>query len=152
MNYRSSIAAAAFFVVVYAAAEAPRPDAAQVRGAYDAGVSFVDVRTNAEWSAGHVKGALHLPVADVDADAAAALPKKDQPIVLYCVSGRRAEAAAESLRRQGYTNVTAMIGGYRDLKAAGYPIVDGSSAGGGTQTTCSSTSPSNDSTNCQNPI
>ncbi len=126
MNRRSLIAAVALFVVIGAAADAPRPDAAQVRGAYDSGASFVDVRTDAEWSAGHLKGAVHLPVADVGTDAAAALPKKNQPIVTYCVSGGRAEAVAESLRSQGYTNVTAMIGGYKDLKSAGYPVVEGS--------------------------
>jgi rhodanese-related sulfurtransferase len=119
------IACLALLVSLCACADGARPDAAQVRHAYDSGATFVDVRTDAEWSAGHVDGAVHLPVADVDAGAAAALPKKDQPIVLYCGTGRRAETAAESLRRQGYTQVTAMIGGYADLKAAGFPVAEG---------------------------
>lgn len=106
-------------------ADGSRPDAAQARAAYDSGATFVDVRTDAEWSAGHLDGAVHLPVADVDAGAAAALPQKEHPIVLYCRTGGRAETAAESLRQQGYTRVTAMIGGYADLKAAGYPVVAG---------------------------
>ena len=118
-------AAAALLVSVCASADGSRPDAAQVREGYDAGATFVDVRTDAEWSQGHLARAVHLPVADVDGGAAAALPKKDQPIVLYCRTGGRAETAAESLRQQGYTRVTAMIGGYADLKAAGYPVLDG---------------------------
>jgi phage shock protein E len=119
------VGSVALLLSVCAWADGLRPDAAQVRGAYDSGATFVDVRTDAEWSAGHLERAVHLPVADVDAGAAVALPKKDQPIVLYCVSGRRAEAAAESLWRQGYTHVTAMIGGYADLKAAGFPVAGG---------------------------
>ncbi len=105
-------------------AEGPRPDAAQARHLYDAGTQFVDVRTGAEWSAGHLKNALHLPVDLVDARAAALLPHKDTPLVLYCGSGVRAQRAAQELRQLGYTHVTAMTGGYQDLKAAGYPIVD----------------------------
>ena len=119
------VAAVALLLSVWVCADGLRPDAAQVREAYDSGATFVDVRTDAEWSAGHLERAVHLPVADVDARAAAALPKNDQPIVLYCASGRRAEAAAESLRRLGYTQVTAMIGGYADLKAAGFPVAGG---------------------------
>ncbi len=42
---------------------------------------------------------------------------------MYCASGRRARAA-EQLRQLGYQLVTAMTGGYADLKAAGYPVVE----------------------------
>lgn len=105
-----------------AADAVPRPTAAEVRGKYDAGVLFVDVRTDDEWSAGHLRSALHLPVDAVASKAATILPDKDKPLVTYCQSGRRAEAAAESLRTLGYTKVTAMAGGYDELKAAGFPI------------------------------
>ena len=110
--------------------EAPRPDAAQVRDAYDAGTVFVDVRTDAEWSAGHVKNAVHLPLDEVQASGTTILPAKDQKVVIYCGTGRRAQSAAESLRQQGYTQVTAMTGGYKDLKAAGYPVVEPESGSG----------------------
>jgi phage shock protein E len=104
--------------------DAQRPDAAQVKPAYEAGTLFVDVRTDAEWNAGHVKGAEHLPLDQVAARAQTVLPAKDEPLVLYCASGRRAQSAAEQLRALGYTNVTAMTGGYKDLKAAGLPVIE----------------------------
>ena len=110
--------------LVSIAAEAPRPTAADVRDAYDTGAVFVDVRTDAEWSEGHLKGAVHLPVDQVDARAASLLPDKDAALVLYCRTGRRAQSAAEQLRQLGYTHVSAMTGGYVDLEAAGYPVVE----------------------------
>ena len=70
------VAAVALLISVCACADGSRPDAAQARKAYDSGASFVDVRTDAEWSAGHVEGAVHLPVADVDAGAARRCPKR----------------------------------------------------------------------------
>jgi len=105
-------------------AEAPRPSAADVRGAYDDGMVFVDVRTDSEWSGGHVKDAVHLPLDQIAARAASLLPAKDATLVLYCHTGRRAQSAAEQLRQLGYTHVSAMTGGYDDLKAAGFPVVE----------------------------
>lgn len=108
-----------------AAAADSRPTAAEARRDYDAGVLFVDVRTEEEWSAGHLRSALHLPVDAVASRAATALPDKNKPIVTYCKAGGRAQAAAEALRALGYTNVTAMTGGYADLESAGYPVEKG---------------------------
>lgn len=39
---------------------------------------------------------------------------KNEPIHLYCRSGRRAEAALNELKKLGYSNVT-NHGGYEDL-------------------------------------
>ena len=104
--------------------DASRPSAVETRAAYDSGTVFVDVRTDAEWSAGHLKNARHLPVDEVAADASTVLPQKNEPVVVYCKSGRRAQSAAEQLRQLGYQHVTAMTGGYADLKVAGYPVVE----------------------------
>src|SRR4030095_12131889 len=75
--------------------EVVRPTAADTRSAYDAGTQFIDVRSDAEWTAGHLKGALHLPVDQVASLAAADLPNKDAPLVLYCHSGKRAQRAGD---------------------------------------------------------
>ena len=104
--------------------QAPRPDAVQARHAYDTGTQFVDVRTDAEWNAGHLKNALHLPLDQVAARASALLPDKDATLMTYCASGVRAQRAAQTLRKLGYKRVTAMTGGFKDLQAAGYPTVD----------------------------
>lgn len=106
------------------AAASDAPNATDVRALYDdASATFVDVRTSEEWDAGHLDEAVLLTLQQIDAQtAAAALPDKDAKIVLYCRSGRRAAAAQKALSALGYTDVTAMSGGFSDLSAAGYPV------------------------------
>lgn len=116
------LVAASAAIPALGAADQPRPDAVQARALQQAGALFVDVRTDEEWAAGHLKTALHLPLDRVGEKAASLLPGKTQAIVTYCRSGARAQKAAEILRELGYTRVTAMTGGYEDLKAAGYPV------------------------------
>lgn len=98
-----------------------RPDAKEARKLYDAGATFVDVRTDSEWAGGHVRQAIHIPVKQLDEAAAAKLPDHDQPIVTYCAAGPRAAKGAVILRHLGYKNVTAMTGGYSDWKGDGGP-------------------------------
>jgi len=99
-----------------------RPDAKEARQMYDAGATFVDVRTDREWAAGHVKGAIHIPVKEIDAAAPAKLTDRKLPVVTYCAAGSRAAKGAAILRKLGYQNVTAMSGGYPDWKADGGPV------------------------------
>jgi phage shock protein E len=68
----------------------------------DAGAVVVDVRTPAEFAAGHVPGARNIPVDQV-AKRAAELGPPSTPIVLYCKSGRRSGAAIETLSKLGYS-------------------------------------------------
>lgn len=65
--------------------------------------SLVDVRTPGEYEAGHIPGAVNIPV-DVIADQP---PTQDtgRLIVLYCRSGSRASTAQNALMGQGYGNV-----------------------------------------------
>lgn len=99
-----------------------RPDVNEARKLYDEKATFVDVRTDREWAGGYVKGAKHIPVSEVEAEAAAKLPDKSQPIVTYCAAGPRAAKGAAILRKLGYHDVTAMTGGYSDWKAANDPV------------------------------
>lgn len=74
----------------------------------------IDVRTAAEFDAGHLAGALHIPYEQVDALVAAIGPDQSRSVVLYCRTGRRSGIALQSLMQAGYTNVV-NAGGYRDL-------------------------------------
>jgi phage shock protein E len=69
-----------------------------------AGAAVLDVRTPAEFEAGHIPGAKLLPYDQVAARAGE-LPGKDRPILLYCRTGRRTAIAAGALARLGYTRV-----------------------------------------------
>ena len=71
---------------------------------------LLDVRSDMEYSAGHIPGAVLLPNETIGSEALPQLPDKDQLIMVYCRSGNRSRQAAEKLVRLGYTNVVE-IGG-----------------------------------------
>ena len=59
-------------------------------------IQLVDVRTVAEYSEGHIPGSLNINVMDENFAAAVdELLQKDQPVAVYCKSGRRNPAVAE---------------------------------------------------------
>ncbi len=65
----------------------------------------VDVREPDEYAAGHIPGALSLPLGRVKGDAPRLLPEKDAVWLVYCRSGRRSAEAAAVLERLGYDHV-----------------------------------------------
>ncbi len=67
----------------------------------DPAIRVVDVRSRGEFAAGHIPGALCLPVEELD-QAQGKLPDKSAPIYLYCASGARSGMAAGMLSRMGY--------------------------------------------------
>lgn len=98
-----------------ASAEQTKPQQVQTQKA--AGV-WIDVRSAEEFNQGHLSGAINLTHTDIAQRIAEVAPDKNQPINLYCRSGRRAEAALNELKKLGYRNVT-NHGGYDDLVKAG---------------------------------
>jgi rhodanese-related sulfurtransferase len=70
----------------------------------ESGARLVDVRTPAEFAAGHIPGAVNIPVQELERRMRELEPK-DRPIVLYCRSGNRSGRAARMLKSAGYTNI-----------------------------------------------
>lgn len=68
------------------------------------GVLLLDVRTQEEYKAGHIPGAICVPVESISAPPEE-LPDKTQTILVYCRSGRRSVQAAEKLAALGYTGI-----------------------------------------------
>ncbi len=69
-------------------------------------VVVLDVRTEQEYGKGHLEDAVLLPYNLVDKKTAAAvIAHKDDPVIVYCQSGRRSAAAVEALVELGYTQV-----------------------------------------------
>jgi len=84
----------------------------------------VDVRSEEEWSQGHVPGATHLP--DGDADASADRPERGARLVVIAKDGHLAARAATRLSDQGYDAV-AVDGDMDDWISEGFnvqPTVD----------------------------
>jgi rhodanese-related sulfurtransferase len=89
------------------------------------GTVVVDVRTPAEYAAGHVDGAVNIDVESGSfASEIAALPK-DTTYAVYCRSGRRSALATDQMAEAGFTSVVNLQGGVADLQAVGAPIVTG---------------------------
>ena len=75
-------------------------------------VRVVDVRIEAEYAAGHIRGAVSFPLGRIvdRAGVAKVLPDRGQWLLLYCRSGRRARIAAGKLAELGYTKVRSFGG------------------------------------------
>ena len=66
---------------------------------------ILDVRTEQEYAAGHIPGAVVIPNESIGTEEIAQLEDKDQLILVYCRSGNRSKQAAEKLAQLGYTNI-----------------------------------------------
>lgn len=82
---------------------------------------ILDVRSRAEFDAGHVPGAVNIPFAQVRNRAVTIPAGAADPVVVYCGHGPRAWIAGASLRRRGYTNVTYLRGHWSAWSRAGLP-------------------------------
>ena len=94
-------------------------DVAQAMEKIKGGATFIDVREDSEWQAGHAKGAIHLGRGVIERDIEKAVPDKNKELVLYCGGGFRSALSADNLQKMGYTNVFSMDGGWRGWNEAG---------------------------------
>ena len=86
-----------------------------------AGALILDVRTPAEFSSGHVPNAVNIPHDELASRLVELDFEMDQPIVVYCKSGRRAGMAASVLLEGGYTDILHLEGDMTAWNANGLP-------------------------------
>jgi rhodanese-related sulfurtransferase len=84
-------------------------------------LELIDVREDAEWSAGHIAGARHISLGTLS-DHLGDLPK-ERPVVTVCRTGPRSERAAQTLREAGLS-ADFLAGGVRAWEAGGQALVD----------------------------
>ena len=65
----------------------------------------IDVRTEAEWNEGHLKGAVLIPYDKIEEGIKTVVPDKKTKIYLHCRSGRRSGLAIETLKKAGYQDL-----------------------------------------------
>lgn len=87
------------------------------------GVVTVDVRTPAEYAAGHIDGAVNINVEDAAFDQQIAALDKAATYAVYCHSGRRSTLATDAMSQAGFTHVYNLAGGISDLASAGGTVV-----------------------------
>jgi rhodanese-related sulfurtransferase len=87
-------------------------------------VPVLDVREDFEWEAGHIEGALHIPLNELPA-------RVDEvpggQFLVTCKAGGRSAQAVAWLVQQGHEAVN-LAGGMLDWEAAGRPMVSESGA------------------------
>jgi rhodanese-related sulfurtransferase len=83
------------------------------------GATAVDVRSEEEWSEGHVPGAIHLP--DGDPEQAAKPLEEGARLLVIAKDGKLAAKAASSLAEKGY-DAAAVDGGMDDWVSEDFPI------------------------------
>lgn len=87
------------------------------------GVLLVDIRSDAEYEAGHIPGAVLIPDAQFDSAAARLLNPRET--IFYCSSGMRTRASAPILANAGFGSATCIDGGLQAWRGAGLPISAG---------------------------
>ncbi len=88
------------------------------------GQVILDVRNDDEWAAGHIEGAVHVPL-DRLANRMGYEPGElisDEPLVVTCKGGGRAGRAVSWLNQNGFDAVL-LDGSMRAWQAAGHPMV-----------------------------
>jgi hydroxyacylglutathione hydrolase len=81
----------------------------------------LDVRTDKEWTAGHIEGAHHCELTRVLREADA-IPY-DKPIGVICHSGNRSSLIASVLAKKKGWHTFNVRGGMQEWILAGYPVV-----------------------------
>ncbi len=97
-------------------------DQLRERLAANAQAVLLDVREDAEWQAGRAAEAQHLGKGILERDIENRFPDRDQEIIMYCGGGFRSALTAAVAQKMGYRNVHSLIGGYKALVAASWPM------------------------------
>jgi rhodanese-related sulfurtransferase len=87
------------------------------------GALLLDVRTQAEFDAGHILDARHVPQDQVASSAESLKKYKDKVVIACCESGMRSGAAARALQAQGFGKVVNLKGGLQAWRAENLPLV-----------------------------
>ena len=68
------------------------------------GALVIDVRTAAEFNAGHLPGAINIPIDELEQNLPRRVGDKNQVLLLHCLSGTRSGVAKRQLNGMGYPN------------------------------------------------
>lgn len=82
---------------------------------------LVDIRTPAEFAAGHLRDAKNIPLADFATRIGELEKSKGKNIVVVCQTGARADKAIKLLQDAGFADVVGLDGGQAAWQAASLP-------------------------------
>jgi rhodanese-related sulfurtransferase len=98
----------------------------ELKNRLDAGEDLVVVEALPEeyYRSGHIPGAAHLPLENLDGRAGLVIRDRLAPVIVYCASEacENSHTAAKRLTESGYQDVSVYAGGKADWKQRGYPL------------------------------
>src|SRR5262245_41129129 len=95
---------------------------ARKRLAQNPKIILMDVREDSEWQAGHTVEAIHLGKGILERDLEKTVPDRHAEIIMYCGGGYRSILTCDAAQKMGYPKVASLIGGYKGLVAAAWPM------------------------------
>jgi glyoxylase-like metal-dependent hydrolase (beta-lactamase superfamily II)/rhodanese-related sulfurtransferase len=96
-----------------------RISATELENIYATHPILIDVRRNSEFESEHVKGAVNIPLNEIN-EHLAEIPK-DTKFYLYCAGGYRSMIAASILKARGWDNFADIEGGFADISETTIP-------------------------------
>jgi rhodanese-related sulfurtransferase len=84
--------------------------------------AVLDVRTPAEFAAGHLAGAVNVDFRAADFAARASKLERSRGYLVYCRTGNRSRLALPILQRLGFTSLYHLQGGIAEWQRQGLPI------------------------------
>jgi rhodanese-related sulfurtransferase len=89
------------------------PEEASERSSGSGSAVLLDVRTNSERQAQHIRGSLHVPLNELTRRVEELKKYRSRELICYCRSGNRSLTAAAMLRKHGFTTAN-MRGGIQE--------------------------------------
>lgn len=86
------------------------------------GMLILDVRETAEYSSGHLRQAMHLPVSAIKSRINELDKYKGKTVLAYCRSGHRSNSACRELKKAGFEKVYNLAGGVIAWGNANLPL------------------------------
>lgn len=83
---------------------------------------ILDVRSEAEFMQGHINSAINISYEQLQTKSDLLATHKNQPIVIYCRSGRRAQVAYQTLKAKGFTQLIDLQGHMIEWEKRQYPL------------------------------
>ena len=81
----------------------------------------IDMRSAADYSAGHIVNAEHVDAAEMKPDNARMAALKDKPLLVYCASGVNSAAIVRQLKRGGFNEARSLKGGINAWRSDNLP-------------------------------
>jgi rhodanese-related sulfurtransferase len=100
-------------------------DQARERLAQNPRAVLMDVREDSEWQTQHAAQAVHLGKGVLERDLEKIVPDVNTEILMYCGGGYRSVLTAAVAQEMGYRNVSSIMGGYKALASANWPMKSG---------------------------